>query len=200
MALYPASGIIDKYNVLGMYSDSLYLVTSIEAPHTKMVMKLVVLDFPGAVVPHSYCIANAYSFEVKAIETLSKAGVTVPYLGAKLIKHEGKTMGAIFVEVLDGTYRSLLKSVTSSEKEGLEEQITKKIDIMHKEGYAHGDLHLDNIAYKRTSHGIELYIIDTEELHLIVVSEYQIMSHRRKENELYKDKDIKWLDHNKRWL
>lgn len=66
----------------------------------------------------------------------------------------------IYTPILDGTLRRVINKLSYVEYKNMVEQIINSINIIHKNGYMHRDIHDENIMYKKMNGKYEWYIID----------------------------------------
>jgi len=66
----------------------------------------------------------------------------------------------IYTPILDGTLRNIINKLSTGEYKQMVKQIIDGIDIMHKNGYTHRDIHDENIMYKKIDNKYKWYIID----------------------------------------
>jgi len=66
----------------------------------------------------------------------------------------------IYTPILDGTLRDIINKLSNIEYKNMVKQIINSINIIHKNGYVHRDIHDENIMYKKINGKYEWYIID----------------------------------------
>jgi hypothetical protein len=66
----------------------------------------------------------------------------------------------IYTPILDGTLRNIINKLSNIEYKNMVKQIINSINIIHKNGYMHRDIHDENIMYKKINGAYKWYIID----------------------------------------
>ena len=66
----------------------------------------------------------------------------------------------IYTPILDGTLRHIIDKLSNIEYKNMVKQIINSINIIHKNGYMHRDIHDENIMYKKINGAYKWYIID----------------------------------------
>ena len=102
--------------------------------------------------------------EIEMGKIFQKLGIGCKIYRSEVLLDSNKnySAGLIELEKLDGILSDILvKKLSQEQLDDIISQIVKIIKINQKNGITHGDLHFDNIGYKRISNKkIKLYLID----------------------------------------